>query len=38
MFAVAWQRAYGQGPLELALARTAGAGRGLVLTSARCED
>lgn len=38
VFAVAWQRAYGQGPLELALARTAGAGRGLVLTSARCED
>ncbi|MFC4905476.1 MULTISPECIES: heparan-alpha-glucosaminide N-acetyltransferase domain-containing protein [Kocuria] len=38
VFAVAWQRAYGQGPLERALARTAGAGRGLVLTPGRRED
>ncbi|WP_244915890.1 heparan-alpha-glucosaminide N-acetyltransferase domain-containing protein [Kocuria rosea] len=38
VFAVAWQRAYGQGPLERALARTAGAGRGLVLAPGRRES
>ena len=31
LFAVAWQRAYGRGPLEQAVAWVAGTGRGLVL-------
>ena len=31
LFAVAWQRAFGRGPLERLLARAAGAARGLAL-------
>lgn len=37
LFAVAWQRAYGQGPLERVLAQTAGTGRGFVLALGRRE-
>ncbi len=37
LFAVAWQRAYGRGPLEQGVAWVAGAGRGLVLDAGRRE-
>ncbi|MEX5301943.1 heparan-alpha-glucosaminide N-acetyltransferase domain-containing protein [Kocuria sabuli] len=37
LFAVAWQRAYGRGPLEQGVAWVAGAGRGLVLGAGRRE-
>lgn len=35
LFAVAWQRAYGRGPLERVVARVAGAARGRVLAPGR---